>query len=141
MKKVLFLLTISFISLNLFAQKEKVDRDSLLMNLSTLVRLLDFRISDNNRYKLYPTENVYTFLKLDTKTGKIDQVQWSLDDNKEGTFHLNEVDLSYGSDLLKFELYPTQNMYQFILLEKTTGDMWHVQWGIGDSKRWIKKIY
>lgn len=31
-----------------------------------------------DRFKLYSTDNIYTFLKLDTATGKIDQLQWSL---------------------------------------------------------------
>lgn len=38
----------------------------------------------NNRYKLYSTENLYTFLQLDTRTGKIKQVQWSLEEKKNG---------------------------------------------------------
>ena len=29
------------------------------------------------RYKLYPTQNMWTFLKLDTETGRIWQVQYS----------------------------------------------------------------
>lgn len=40
-----------------------------------------------------------------------------------------------------FELYPTQNMYQFLLLDKTNGRAWHVQWGMEDTKRWIRRIY
>ena len=99
---------------------------------------------ENNRYKLYSTENIYTFLQLDTRTGKIKQVQWSLKENEEGTIILNDVDLTYGiavgKNLDRFELYPTKNMYQFILLDKATGDKWHVQWGFEELKRWIRPI-
>lgn len=35
-----------------------------------------------NNYLLYPTTNIYTFLKLDTRNGKIWQVQYSMDDNE-----------------------------------------------------------
>lgn len=98
----------------------------------------------NNRYKLYSTENIYTFLQLDTRTGKIKQVQWSLKENEEGAIILNDVDLTYGiaigKNLDRFELYPTKNMYQFILLDKATGDKWHVQWGFEELKRWIRPI-
>lgn len=98
----------------------------------------------NNRYKLYPTDNIYTFLQLDTRTGKIKQVQWSLKENEEGAIILNDVDLTYGiavgKNLDRFELYPTKNMYQFILLDKATGDKWHIQWGFEDGKRWIRPI-
>ena len=145
-------LLIAFIacSMNVFAQtkteadsvKTKVlDRDSLLLDISQKLEDIDFRIRGLDRYKMYRTENIYTLLKLDTMTGKIEQVQWSLDNDKEGTWTINGTDLSYNTGCGTFELYATSNMYQFILLDKVTGRQWHVQWGIGDSKRWIKRIY
>lgn len=96
-----------------------------------------------NRYKLYQTENIYTFLQLDTKTGQIKQVQWSLDSGKEGSVTINDDDLSfgYGYGSGSFELYPTKNMYQFILLDKTDGRKWHVQWGMEYGNRWIRRMY
>ena len=98
----------------------------------------------SNTYKLYKTENMYTFLRLNTSNGKIDQVQWSLDRDKEFISVLNDVDLTYGISIGnytdRFELYPTQNMYQFILLDKNFGSMWHVQWGFESKKRWIVPI-
>lgn len=124
--------------------------DSLLSKIDTLMIInnqllehIDIDLSSKTRYKLYETENIYTLLRLDTKTGMIDQVQWSLDSEKEGTFTINGEDLTYGFGLGSgsFELYPTKNMYQFILINKTNGRMWHVQWGIGDQKRWIRRIY
>lgn len=94
------------------------------------------------RYKLYQTENIYTFLQLDTKTGMIEQVQWSLDSDNEGSVTINSDDLTYGFGYGSgsFELYPTKNMYQFILIDKTCGKKWHVQWGMESSKRWIRRI-
>lgn len=98
----------------------------------------------SNTYKLYPTENIYTFLRLNTSNGKIDQVQWNLDKDKEFITILNDVDLTYGISIGnhngRFELYPTQNMYQFLLLDKTFGSLWHVQWGLDSKKRWIVPI-
>lgn len=75
------------------------------------------------------------------QTGKIEIVQWSLDDDKEGSATLNNEDLSLGTGCGTFELYPTKNIYQFLLLDKVTGRRWHVQWGFESSKRWIKRIY
>lgn len=124
--------------------------DSMLNRLDTLVQVTNMWLEQieldhslKNRYKLYQTENIYTLLKLDTKTGRIEQVQWSLDSNKEGTMTINDVDLTYGygKGSNSFELYPTKNMYQFILINKTDGKMWHVQWGMEKSKRWIQRIY
>lgn len=117
--------------------------DSILQANNQLLDHLDINTSLKNRYKLYQTENIYNFLELDTKTGKIRQVQWSLETDKEGSMSINNVDLTYGFGYGSgsFELYPTKNMYQFILLDKTDGRKWHVQWGIGEGKRWIRRIY
>ena len=159
-KAVLFLLLISAININAQTAKtttnarsvkyeQKVDSllsqiDTLLMINNQLLEHLEINLSLKSRYKLYQTENLYTLLQLDTKTGKIEQVQWSLDSDKEGTFTINDEDLTwglgYGSGT--FELYPTKNMYQFILIDKTDGRKWHVQWGTGgDKSRWIRRIY
>ena len=118
--------------------------DERVESIEQRLEVVDIDLSLKNRYKLYKTENVYNLLKLDTKTGKIWQVQWQLDDlNKEGTWIINDKDLSYGWGYgsNSFELYSTNNMYQFILIDKTDGRMWHVQWGIGDKNRWIRRIY
>lgn len=34
-------------------------------------------------YELYPTQNIYTFLKLNTKTGQITQLQYSISANDD----------------------------------------------------------
>lgn len=159
-KVVLFLMLLATISVNAQTTKptstvkstkyeQKVDSllsqiDTLIMINNQLLEHIDIDLSLKNRYKLYPTDNIYTLLELDTKTGRIKQVQWSLDSDSEGTFTINNDDLSfgmgYGSN--SFELYPTKNMYQFILIDKTDGRKWHVQWGTGgDKSRWIRRIY
>lgn len=94
-----------------------------------------------NRYKIYPTENIYNLIKLDTQTGRLYLVQWSLDSDEEFSLSINDNDLSQFKEVNSFELYPTKNIYQFILLDKATGRNWHVQWGFESSKRWIRRIY
>lgn len=156
-KVVLFLMLLASISVNAQTAKptsnvkyeQKVDSllsqiDTLIMINNQLLEYIDIDLSLKNRYKLYPTDNIYTLLELDTQTGRIKQVQWSLDSDNEGTLTINNDDLSfglgYGSN--SFELYPTKNMYQFILIDKTDGRKWHVQWGTsGDKSRWIRRIY
>ncbi len=117
--------------------------DTLMAINNELLTHLEINTSLKGRYKLYPTENIYTLLQLDTKTGRIEQVQWSLDTDKEGSMTINNEDLSYGWSYGSgtFELYPTKNMFQFILIDKTDGRKWHVQWGMSDNKRWIRRIY
>ena len=139
-------------------KQEKVDSiikqinriDSTLMKIDTLLTInngwlehIELDCSLKNRYKLYSTENIYTFLMLDTKTGMIEQIQWSLESSEEYCVTINKRDLTlfdgYGSNT--FELYPTKNIYQFILINKTSGRKWHVQWGFDSKKRWIRAIY
>ena len=138
---VLFYILIA-IAINGYSQSTKNSVcDSTLIYITKQLEDIDFRINGMNRFKLYPTENIYTLLKLDTATGKIDQLQWSLDSDKEGSFTINNDDLSLGSGSGTFELYPTKNRYQFILLDKVTGRQWHIQWGMEASKRWIRRFY
>ena len=117
--------------------------DSLLQENNAWLEHIELNLSLKQRYKLYQTDNIYTFLQLDTKTGMIEQVQWSLDSDNEGSVSINSDDLTYGIGCGSgsFELYPTKNMYQFLLLDKTTGRKWHIQWGMETSKRWIRRIY
>lgn len=149
MKRIIIIIVISTCITFSFAQTN-VGVESALNKIDSLVQLANMWLEqieiDNSlkhRYKLYQTENIYTLLQLDTKTGKIEQVQWSLDSNNEGSVTINEVDLSLGFGLGSgsFELYPTKNMYQFILLDKTNGRKWHVQWGMKATQRWIRRIY
>ncbi|MDY3295081.1 MAG: hypothetical protein SOX40_04270 [Bacteroidaceae bacterium] len=160
MRKVLLLLLL-LVNIGVNAQNAKPTQsvksakyeqkiDSLLCQIDTLIMInnqlldhIDIDLSLKNRYKLYQTENIYTLLQLDTKTGMIEQVQWSLESKNEGSVSINSDDLTYGYGYGSgsFELYPTKNMYQFILLDKTNGKKWHIQWGMEDSKRWIRRIY
>ena len=160
MKKFLFFLLILSIPFSGMAQtvgkKQESSSGSQGKNISALLSKIDTLLTINNmlleqieidsslkgRFKLYKTENNYNFLELDTKTGKIKQVQWSLDEKNECTVVINNIDLSWGAGYGSgsFELYPTSNMYQFILLDKTNGRKWHVQWGLENANRWIRYI-
>lgn len=152
MRKLLLLILVLLNTTTIFSQTKQnpVMSDSIMARIDSLIQINNFWIehieldlSLKHRYKLYQTENTYTLLQLDTKTGKIELVQWSLNSSEEFTITINNKDLtngeSYGSGC--FELYPTKNMYQFILLDKTSGRKWHVQWGFKSSERWIRRIY
>lgn len=148
MKKILVILAMVASAAVMMAQDENTatsiqKTDSILENINAWLEQIELDLSLKQRFRLYPTENMYTFLRLDTKTGKIDKVQWNLDTNKEFITSINSSDLSYGEGYgsNSFELCPTQNMYQFILIDKTDGRTWHVQWGMNASERWIRRIY
>lgn len=92
-------------------------------------------------YQLYPTENMYTFLKLDTRNGRIWQVQYSMDEDRFETF-LNLIPLVSDEDESngRFELFPTQNMYTFILLDRINGEVYQIQWSQEYSNRLVIPI-
>ena len=94
-------------------------------------------IKENVRYKMFPTENMWTFLKLDTRNGRIWQVQYSINENYRGEVELNNNALvSIGTaENGRFTLYPTKNMYNFILLDQIDGKMWQVQWSTEKENR------
>ena len=95
----------------------------------------------NSSFRLYPTENIYTFLKLDTRNGRIWQVQWSTDVNRFESY-LNLASLTTEEEEMKgrFMLYPTQNMWTFILLDQIDGRTWQVQWNTDYESRGILPI-
>ena len=84
-------------------------------------------------YRLFITKNVYTLLKLDTRSGQLWQVQWG-DRDHRFTDILNSIALASDGKPGRFTLYPTSNMYTFILLDQEKGDAWHVQWGKADER-------
>lgn len=92
-----------------------------------------------NNYLLYPTTNIYTFLKLDTRNGKIWQVQYSMDEN-EFEVVLNSRELVTSGKPGQFALYPTTNNWTFILLDTVNGDVWHVQWSQDATTRGLIPI-
>ncbi len=98
---------------------------------------------DVARYKLFPTQNMWTFLKLDTQTGQMWQVQYSVNDDKERfEYDLNPNPLITNAKMVngRFELYPTSNIYNFILLDQIDGKSWQVQWSFDEVNRAILPI-
>ena len=96
------------------------------------------------RYKLYNTENVYNLLRLDTATGAIWMVQYGMNENVPAL--VAPIDdtslLTNGEDVHagRFELYPTKNMYTFILLDVENGSSYQVQWHQDAENRFRVRI-
>jgi hypothetical protein len=121
--------------------KWRAERDSIRHVNDSLQQL---QIVDIGRYKLYPTQNNWILLELDTQTGRVWQVQYSVDGPKyRFKTELIRWSLLEDSDLQvsgRFELYPTQNFYNFVLLDKISGKTWQVQWSTEYSNRGYMKI-
>ncbi len=124
---------------------------SLLMSMCFLTSCAQSSNSTNRRtseqcqignYQLFPTTNMWTFLKLDTRNGRIWQVQYDINGNNRMEVELSTVKRnSDGKESPgRFTLYPTQNMYNFILLDKEVGSTWQVQWSIEYENRVVIPI-
>lgn len=82
-------------------------------------------------YKLYPTNNIWTFLKLNTRTGEVWQLQFAVDNDAIRTqLVVNPTPLvtNFQEENGRFALYPTQNMYNFLLIDQIDGRVWQIQW-------------
>ena len=99
-------------------------------------------VNDEARYELYSTQNIWTFLKLDTRTGRIWQVQYSLEKGKRGEWIMNSQSLTQNSEgkNRRFQLYPTSNIFNFILLDHSNGKTYQVQWSQKEELRMIVPI-
>lgn len=93
-------------------------------------------------FRLFSTRNTFHFIKLDTRNGQMWQVQWGL----ESKYRFETV---LSADLLvskedekigRFFLYPTTNVYNFVLLDQIDGRTWQVQWGKAED-RLVVRIY
>lgn len=134
----------------------KVTMDSLIREVQILRQelheadsinklLLDgiYRNNDKPRFKMYQTENIYNLLKLDTRTGKVWQVQYRISKAESSVVSINWVGVvleNNGWDG-RFELYPTKNIHTFIMLDTGTGDTYQVQWSTtGDDYRFVEPL-
>lgn len=103
-----------------------------------------YSVNPNATYQLFPTENRWIFIKLNTQTGQMWMVQYSTSSTSDAlTISLNTKPLLLSSDELvngRYTLYPTQNLYNFILLDQINGRTWQVQWSTKLSETGIWEI-
>lgn len=94
------------------------------------------------RYRLFATQNIWTFLLLDSSTGKIWQVQFSLSDSAfAGRLPVNDNALAIAgtAHVGRFTLRETQNIFTFLLLDQDDGRAWQVQWSPDEHSRGIMR--
>lgn len=133
MKKLIFLLFILQSSIFAYGQSE-VPMQIATTNIP----------SKDAKFLLFPTKNHYIFLKLNTRTGEVYMVQYSLDgDEFEVKINSYMYPLASKEEQVngRFFLYPTTNIFTFILLDQIDGRVWQVQWDFKKENRMIRRIY
>lgn len=93
-------------------------------------------------YQIFPTQNKWNFIKLNTRNGKMWQVQYGMEkyDNFETELNLISLVTEEMEANGRFMLYPTQNIWNFILLDQINGNTWQVQWSIDSQSRLVLPI-
>ena len=90
------------------------------------------------RFKMLSTQNLFIFLKLDTATGKIWMVQYGMGDRKGVVVPLDDTSLldPEATEVNgRYELYSTENMFTYILLDTQKGSTYQVQWNVEEDNR------
>jgi hypothetical protein len=132
MKKIILSVTFVLITMISFAQNQANNNES------------NFQRKPNCEviYQLFPTQNMWTFIKLNTRNGKMWQVQYDIKGNERFETYLNFSPLvtKEKEENGRFTLYPTQNMWTFILLDQIDGKMWQVQWAMKANERFVVPI-
>jgi len=93
-------------------------------------------------YRLFATRNMYTFIKLNTRNGQMRQLQWGTESQYRLETTLSDISRVYKDEEKngRFFLYPTTNIYSFILLDQIDGRAWQVQWG-KEGERMVIPLY
>lgn len=88
------------------------------------------------RYRLYKTHNTWTHLLLDTRTGRLWQVHFSVEkDGVRGKLPIREMPL-VNEDTSRdgrFILQPTENIWTFLLLDQDFGGVFQCHYSMDAS--------
>ena len=127
MKKILILLTV-VLTMATFGVQANTNQDNLSCNAAV--------------YRLFPTENIWNFIKLNTRDGRMWLVQFSLEDESRFQSSLSLTARVAREDEVngRFTLVPTQNRWNFILLDQIDGRVWQVQWHTDPWNRSVTPI-
>ena len=106
---------------------------------------LAFPVMDSKwvgRFQMFETQNMWTFILLDSYNGRLWQVQYSTEDlDNILCLPINEKELVSNNKTRIFSIHPLTSMYQYYLMNDNTGDTWKFQWSTkGDDYRWIEKF-
>lgn len=91
MKKIYYLFLFSCLFLVACSESKKVNEKNVV----------DQTVLMPQNFELYPTRNMWTFLKLDTRNGKIWQVQYDVSGDNRFEVPLNGVSLVTGRKLMR----------------------------------------
>jgi hypothetical protein len=91
------------------------------------------------RFRLFKTDNIWTHLLLDTRTGRVFQMNHSIDEGSvRGSLPISNKSLvedEKGAKDGRFTLYPTSNIWNWILVDQEDGRCWQCQFATKAANR------
>lgn len=104
MRKIIVLLILVMTTPNVLAQDQAQKNSSYESREKKQI--------NSTIYQLFPTQNKWTFIKLNTRNGQMWQVQYGLEDGSNLVTDLNSISLVTGEKERdgRFTLYPTKYM-------------------------------
>ncbi|MDO3695954.1 hypothetical protein QVZ41_13970 [Wenyingzhuangia sp. chi5] len=118
------------LNMSLFAQ------DQIEKNQNDL-----YQVNENyiRSYRIFPTTNMWYFIKLNTRTGQMWQIKFDQKKTNQLDIPLNSLSLVEKQKEMdnRFILYPTQNNWNFLLLDQINGKIWQVNWDMKPEKNKI----
>ena len=138
MKNIILIL---FVLVNINAKGQTIKENDL-------VRISNYQSPTPAKFRLYPTANRYTYLRLNTTNGFIDIVQYSTTEERERMIYplsvypvvMDFFNLGLANTLDRFTIYPTQNVWTFLLLDQVEGNTYQVQWSQDSTMRGVEEI-
>ena len=143
MKRIVLLISLLMMFVPIWGQTNSAavkltdaQRDSVITRIQRASSFIanTHMVGGVGRYKVYSTANVYTSLKLDTATGEVSALQINLGETLAMEYIVADAVVPDERLIGRFELYPTQNHYNFILLDTVYGFAYQVQWSTDISK-------
>ena len=102
--------------------------------------ILGAQKSEAKRFVLYKTQNMWNFLLLDSRNGRIWQEQYSIKDGYSGPTVLSAKPLTDKEVDGRFYLTGTDNIWNFILTDSIDGRVWQCQWGFEAKSRFCSEV-
>lgn len=141
MKNIILIL---FVLVNINAKGQTIKENDL-------VRISNYQSPTPAKFRLYPTANRYTYLRLNTTNGFIDIVQYSTTNAEDRMIYplsispplmslFNNGTLDGKPTLDRYTIYPTQNVWNFLLLDQELGNTYQVQWSQDSTMRGVEEI-
>jgi hypothetical protein len=116
---------------------------SMSIHAENNVLSLNYHQDPSANFRLYPTSNIQFFIKLDTRTGVMEIIQWNEQEGPTSYMLSNTKRVSLPEEEVsgRFTLYATNSTHTLILIDQIDGRTWQVQWHTDPSRASVMRVW